>query len=307
MPAELQPAPPGQPSAPTHERALIQRGADLVYLTEELFLRLFVLTLVLTAIGCALSIWFAVIGSRISLALTCAIAAIALAFAILGLTHPRACYRWLRYSKPRQLSLAAFAILAVLCNVPDSPSWWVALPLLWVLAAVSSTTLATTAATVTAVAYLVGTALGGEPLVHHGDAETLGAAVALPGNVLIGRLVAEVFAWFVLRMHQLERQVEAPSQPRRVRVTTGPATTGSTSTSESTQAQKPRRSPTHLTSRELEALLLVRDGLLHDEIASALGVSTRQVERLLASARSRTGTATTSQLVARLVTYQITP
>ena len=54
-------------------------------------------------------------------------------------------------------------------------------------------------------------------------------------------------------------------------------------------------------------LLLVRDGLLQAEIALALGVSTRQVERLLASARSRTGTATTSQLVAKLVTEQLSP
>ena len=48
-------------------------------------------------------------------------------------------------------------------------------------------------------------------------------------------------------------------------------------------------------------------GLLHAEIARALGVSTRQVERLLASARSRTGTATTSQLVAALVTDELAP
>lgn len=54
-------------------------------------------------------------------------------------------------------------------------------------------------------------------------------------------------------------------------------------------------------------LLLVRDGLLQAEIALALGISTRQVERLLASARSRTGTATTSQLVAKLVTERLAP
>lgn len=222
MPAELQHTSSQTPSSDTASRALIRRGADLVYLTEELYLRLFILTLLLTVIGCALSVWFAVIGSHTSLLLTSVIAAVALAFAVFALARARPCYRWLRHSQLRQLSLAAFAIVAVLCNGPDSPSWWVALPLLWVIAAVSSTTLSVTAATVTAGAYLAGTALGGEPLVHNGDAEILGAAVALPGNILIGRLVAEVFARFVLRLHQLERQAEAPALPKQVRVVAGP-------------------------------------------------------------------------------------
>jgi DNA-binding CsgD family transcriptional regulator len=310
MPAELQPASPQPPSSDTASRTLIQRGADLVYLTEELYLRLLVLTLLLTAIGCALSVWFGAIGSHTSLLLTSVIAAITLAFAILGLARPRPCYRWLRHSQLRQLSPAAFAIIAVLCNGPDSPSWWVALPLLWVIAAVSSTTLSVTAATVTAVAYLAGTVLGGEPLMHNGDAEILGAAVALPGNILVGRLVAEVFARFVLRLHQLERQADAPAPPRPVRVTADPGIAdGPTMPRPAAPpvTQKRRRSLASLTSRELEALLLVRDGLLQTEIALALGVSTRQVERLLASARSRTGTATTSQLVAKLVTEQLSP
>jgi len=309
MPAELQPTSSQTPSSDTASRALIRRGADLVYLTEELYLRLFILTLLLTVIGCALSVWFAVIGSHTSLLLTSVIAAVALAFALLALARPRPCYRWLRHSRLRQLSPAAFAIVAVLCNGPDSPSWWVALPLLWVIAAVSSTTVSVTAAIVTAGAYLAGTALTGEPLVHNGDAEILGAAVALPGNILIGRLVAEVFARFVLRLHQLERQAEVPAPPRPVRVVTSPGVPDHPTTPQPAPAGTPkrRRPLAHLTSRELEALLLVRDGLLQTEIALALGVSTRQVERLLASARSRTGTATTSQLVAKLVTEQLSP
>ena len=307
MPAELQPTSPQTPSSDTTSRALIRRGADLVYLTEELYLRLFILTLLLTVIGCALSVWFAVIGSHTSLLLTSVIAAVALAFAVLALARPRPCYLWLRHSRLRQLSPAAFAIVAVLCNDPDSPSWWVALPLLWVIAAVSSTTLSVAAATVAAGAYLAGTALGGESLVHNGDAEILGAAIALPGNILIGRLVAEVFARFVLRLHQLERRAEAPAPPRPVRVVAGPGIADSPAMPRPAPADTQKRRRSHLTSRELEVILLVRDGLLQTEIALALGVSTRQVERLLASARSRTGTATTSQLVAKLVTEQLSP
>ena len=307
MPAELQSTSSQTSSSDTASRALIRRGADLVYLTEELYLRLFILTLLLTVIGCALSVWFAVIGSHTSLLLTSMIAAVALAFAVLALARPRPCYRWLRHSRLRQFSPAAFAIVAVLCNGPDSPSWWVALPLLWVIAAVSSTTLSVTAATVTAGGFLAATALGGQTLVHNGDAEILGAAVALPGNILIGRLVAEVFARFVLRLHQLERRAEAPAPPKPVRVVAGPGIADSPTMPRPSGTQKRRRSLAHLTSRELEVLLLVRDGLLQAEIALALGVSTRQVERLLASARSRTGTATTSQLVAKLVTDRLAP
>ncbi len=307
MPAELQPTSSQTPSSDTASTALIRRGADLVYLTEELYLRLFILTLLLTVIGCVLSVWFAVIGSHTSLLLTSVIAAAALAFAVLALAKPRPCYLWLRHSRLRQLSPAAFAIVAVLCNGPDSPSWWVALSLLWVIAAVSSTTLSVAAATVTAGAYLAGTALGGESLVHNGDAEILGAAIALPGNILIGRLVSEVFAQFVLRLHQLERRAEAPAPPKPVRVVAGPGISDSPAIPRPAPADTPKRRWPHLTSRELEVILLVRDGLLQTEIALALGVSTRQVERLLASARSRTGTATTSQLVAKLVTEQLSP
>ncbi len=309
MATELQPTTPRTLVRDAGSQALIERGADLVYLTEELYLRLFILTLLLTIIGCVISAWFAVIGSNTSLALTVLIATLAFAFAATGLARPRRGYRWLRYNRLRQLSPAILAIIAVLCNGPDSPSWWVALPLLWVIAAVSSTGLSLAAAAVTAGAYLTGTALGGEPLVHNGDAEILAAAVALPANILIGRLVAEAFARFILRLHQLERQAEAPAIPRPVHVAVDPSVTDRPATPRPTPAdtQKHCQALAHLTSRELEALLLVRDGLLHAEIALALGVSTRQVERLLASARSRTGTATTSQLVAALVTDELAP
>jgi len=52
---------------------------------------------------------------------------------------------------------------------------------------------------------------------------------------------------------------------------------------------------------------LARDGLRQTEIAACLGISTRQVERLLSEARTRSGAATTSQLVAMLVADGIAP
>jgi hypothetical protein len=258
MPAELQPATPQTPDQGASDRTLIERGADLVYLTEELYLRLFMLTLLLTVLGCAISIVFAAVGSHTSLRLTALIAALVCALAAFGLARPRRCYLWLRRNQLRQVSPAVIGIIAVLCNGPDSPSWWVALPLLWVVAAVSSTGLSLAAATVTAGAYLIGTLLGGEALIHSGDAEILAAAVALVANILIGRLVAEVFARFVLRLHQLEQQAApSPSRPRPVRVTTVP--TGTVPQDKPRPMSSPirarRRRLSHLTSRELEALL----------------------------------------------------
>ena len=55
--------------------------------------------------------------------------------------------------------------------------------------------------------------------------------------------------------------------------------------------REPREPTTRLTARQLEALLLARDGLMQAEIASCMGISSRQVERLLHDARERVGAA----------------
>jgi hypothetical protein len=95
MPAELQPTQPRTPIDDAAGRMLIRRVSDLVYLTEELYLRLFILTLLFTVIGCLLSMWFAVIGSNTSLALTGAFAATTLSAPCLGLS----CCSWLLRSQ----------------------------------------------------------------------------------------------------------------------------------------------------------------------------------------------------------------
>jgi DNA-binding CsgD family transcriptional regulator len=62
-----------------------------------------------------------------------------------------------------------------------------------------------------------------------------------------------------------------------------------------------------LTVRQLEAALLARDGLKQPEIAACMGISPRQVERLLADARERAGAGTTSHLVAMVITDGLAP
>jgi predicted DNA-binding protein (UPF0251 family) len=53
--------------------------------------------------------------------------------------------------------------------------------------------------------------------------------------------------------------------------------------------------------------LLIRDGLHQSEAAASLGISRRQVERLLGEARERAGPLTTSHLVAMLVNAGLAP
>jgi DNA-binding CsgD family transcriptional regulator len=276
-----------------------------VFLGEELYLRLLLLTMILTLVGCGLSIWFGAISHQgPTNPLTFLFATAAAAFATAGLVHPAPIYRWLRVSPARLLPLASCAAAIVLANGPDSPSWWVAMPLLWVIADVGSITSALLAAFAVAGAYLLGTHIGGEPLISHGDAGILAATVALPANTLIGCLIAEVFARFALGLHQLE-QIAIP--PRQVRNLAVPQS-GQARRDADVQpvASAPHRL-SRLTARQLEVALLLKDGLRHSEIAACLGTSVRQVDRHISHARERAGASTASELVAMLVTGRLVP
>jgi len=179
--------------------------------------------------------------------------------------------------------------------------------MLWVIADVSSMTLAVSAGVVTATAFVLTTVAGGTPLIDHGDAGILGAAVALPINAFIGAVAAEHFARFVLALRRLQDREPTPPAPRRVAVSETPRAASQRRPRVSSRASEPREPATRLTARQLEALLLARDGLLQAEIASCLGISTRQVERLMHDARERVGAATTGELIALLVSDGLVP
>ena len=315
MTIDLRPVPAAEPPTPREGYWLIRSGAELVHLSEQLYVRFIRLVLVLMLVGCGLSISFGSLSSQGSPGrpFTLLFAALGAVFSAVGLTRPGPVYCWLRYSRVRQLVPAAIAALIVAVNGPNSPSWWVALPLLWVVAVVSSTRIVFAGALVTAVAYIAGTLLGGKALIHDGDASTLAAAVGLPVNTMVGRFAAEVFARFVLRLHQLERQLADRIQPPIPVPNLAPPTPAEPAL----PATRPRAQPAsghdrphvalRLTARQLEAALLARDGLRQSEIAICLGISPRQVERLLHDARQRAGAQTTSQLVAMLVAAQLAP
>jgi DNA-binding CsgD family transcriptional regulator len=297
-----------QPAGP-----LVLSGAELVHVVEDLYLRLFRLVLLFTLAGAGLSVWFGGLSSHNPPEWpTLAIAAVAAGAALSSLAWPRKAYCWLRYDRARQLAPAAFAASAVLLNGPDSSSWWVALPLLWITAAVGSTGLTVAASIATAVAYAAGTLLGGEALIHSGEAGVLAAAVGLVANTMVGKLAAEVFARFVLRLHRLQCEQDEQQQPPRQVVALQPAEAfhyreDPVPRSPTNPRRQPARGVSVLTARQLEVALLTRDGLRQAEIAVCLGISPRQVERLLHEARARAGAATTSELVSMLVTGRLVP
>lgn len=59
--------------------------------------------------------------------------------------------------------------------------------------------------------------------------------------------------------------------------------------------------PPELTSRELDVVRLVADGLTNDEIGAALGVTTRTVEAHLGRIFERTGVSSRTELATRAI------
>jgi DNA-binding CsgD family transcriptional regulator len=290
--------------AATRQTSLIRSGAELVHLGEDLYLRLYVLTLLLTVVGSALAIWFALVASKALVPLTVAIALITATGASWALTDVRRSYVWFREDRVRRLLPIAWGALAMLVNGPDSPSWWIALPMLWLTAAVGTTLLALVGAAVAGAAYLAGTAFGGEPLVRHGNAEILAAAIGLPANVLVGALLATLSGRFVVSLHRIEQG----RRPRALDITpsnVGPSTRTKRPPSAVRTLVRPalgrRDEQIGLSPREFEASALLTEGREYPEIAECMGIETREVERLLESARHHVSAHNNTHLAALMV------
>lgn len=252
-------------------------------------------------VGCGLSLWFATLEHGSPGPATSLFVGGAVLLGVAGCADPGEVYLLLRSRRSLQVAPAAFAAVAVLVDGPDSPCWWIALPLLWIVAAVSSAWLAVGAAAVTGIAFLAGTMLGGQALLGSQDSGVLPTAVGLPAYTLLGRVLVDGFVGLVLGRHQLiVADQQRMHNPLRVPNLAGSAKAGSAHGSSPPPARRASRSGSRLTPRQLEVTLLVRDGLRQTEIAACLGVSVRQVERLLRAARERVGARTTSELAAML-------
>jgi DNA-binding CsgD family transcriptional regulator len=279
-----------------------------VHLAEELYVRIFCVGCALVIAGCGLALCFATLDRGAPGPTTALFVTAAAIFAVAGLAHPRQLYRRLRSRGALQLTPAALGALAVLLDGPESECWWIALPLPWIVATLGSAPLAIGAATVTAVAWLAGTTLGGQALITPGDLGVLPAAAALPTYTLVACVLIDGFAGLVLqhRAHVLQINRQTPP-PLRVPNLAPPPATSPPSTAPPRQVRTRQQPASRLTARQLEVTLLLRDGLHQTEVAACLAISTRQVERLLAAARQRVDAATTTQLVAMLASGALAP
>jgi DNA-binding CsgD family transcriptional regulator len=278
-----------------------------VHLAEELYVRIFTVGCAFVIAGCGLALCFATLDRGAPGPTTALFVTAAATFAVAGLVHPRRVYCRLRSRSVLQLTPAAIGALAVLLDGPESECWWIALPLPWIVATLGSTPLAIGAATVTAIAWLAGTALGGQALITPGDLGVLPATAALPTYTLVACVLIDGFAGLVLRRHRQALQIKQhTSPPLRVPNLAAPDTDPPPTTPPPPAPSRPQPA-SRLTARQLEVTLLLRDGLHQTEIAACLGISTRQVERLLATARQRVQAATTTQLVAMLASGALAP
>lgn len=127
-------------------------------------------------------------------------------------------------------------------------------------------------------------------------------------NAFLVRAMSTWLAGFVLRLHlygagAVAQPVPQERRPRRVLSVSAP---------DPAVARQPRGRPrargtAGLTPRQLEVVLLLRDGLQQSQIAEALSISRRQVERHVSDARARTGARTSAELVARVVRDGLVP
>ena len=288
---------------------LIRRGADLVHLTEDLCQRLFGLMCALLAVGSVVSVWFAHLDPREpSGPLTTGLAALGLSAALLGLRYPGPVYRWLRGSGARQQLPGLTAALLLLVDGPYSPTWWLAFPLLSLMAAVASTRATLAWAVIGIAASAGGTVIHGASLTPDGDVRYLAAAAGLPALSLFARGIGEWFTRFMLRLYEVQRGVDAPPSPTRIWSVQGRSAVAALPVPAEPRRRAPRlRHRPRLTARQLEVAMLLRDGLHQAEIARCLGISARQVERLVEEGRKRVGAGTTAELVAILVADGLVP
>jgi len=278
-----------------------RRGAELVHLAEELYIRLARVGFGILLAGCGLTLLFATLQRGAPGFATALFVATAACFAVAGLTRPVGVYLRLRSHRLLQVAPAAFGAVTVLLDGPDSPCYWIALALASITALVSSRLLAVGFAAVIGLAYLAGTIVGGQPLFSLHDSGVLPTAVGIPAYTLVSAVLIDGFAGLALgRRRRIGVAHQHKTHARRVPNLAAQATAEPTR-SLPPPAQRTVRSASLLTARQLQVLLLLCDGLKQTEIAACLGISVRQVERHIAAARQRVGAPTTNRLAVMLV------
>jgi DNA-binding CsgD family transcriptional regulator len=281
--------------------APIRCGADLVLLAERTYSRLLSVAIGSVAASASASALLAVADARgVRVTLTVALATLVLVCAMAALARTPVVYAWLRRTAVHQAVPALAGACLLVIDGPRGPLWFIAMALLTVTAVVAQTGATLALAVICSVAYGAGTLAPQRSLLPDGDAVYLAAALGFIVNGLLARGIVDWLARFILELRRLHLlHAQGDSGPMRVRVPSSQPDAAIITR----RPVQPR--PLRLSARQLEVALLLRDGLDQAAVAQALGISARQVERHVAQARERTGSATTAQLIARLVSASV--
>lgn len=290
--------------SPGNTGALVRSGADLVELVERLYLRLFGISLGLVVGASGLSVIFAVLQpTNWHRGATAGAAAASAAAAFIVLRGGAGPYFWLRRQAWGPILPGALGGLTLLLGGPGGALWFVALAGIGVTSVLASPRQTMAVAVCGTGCYILGTVLPGGSLVSAHDPSRLAAAGGLALDGLLCLAVVDSLARFVLRLYRFELEASG-WHPRPVFVGD---VGGSARRPEQRVVRLLPRGSSRLTARQLEVVVLLRDGLRQDEIAVCLSISARQVERLVAEARRRVDAKTTAELVASLVRGGLVP
>ena len=277
---------------------VFHRPAELVDISERLYRQVFAVGLWaaagLCAFAAASSLLQPTAGSQLRGVIVCGVYTAACALAA---TRPAGLYAALR-SQPWLLLIAGLLLGAGAWFV-GKHNFQLFVPIVAVLAVPG---IATPRRVLLAAAVIAGIGLALPQLTSgHGN---LGGPIAVIVPPLLFWLIVDRIAGFALRLHQ---RLESRGQTSPHIPATGdePNSAASPRTTPDDTERRVLSAPhvitvdgVHLTSRQLQVILLVCEGLTHRKIGACLQIGIAQVGRHLKKSREHVGVATDAELVA---------
>lgn len=287
---------------------VFQRPAELVDVSERIYRQVFAVGLWvaagLSAFAAAASLLQPDAGSRFRGFAVCAVFAAA---CVVSAVRPAPIYRALRH-RP-WLLLGPGVVLGLGSWFVGVRNFQLFMPLIVIVGVPG---IATPRRVVIAAAVVAGIGLG-VPHVVDGDGN-LGGPIAVIVPPLLFWLIVDRIAGFALRLHQSlalsnEQQARATADPGRHESPTEPTDVvdHEDGLAELPEPEEIVVAGVKLTARQLQVVMLVCEGLRHDEIARCLEIGVPMVRRHLEKARKRVGVGSTPELVAWAFAVELVP